>query len=126
MSIKRIASVLRLPSTQAYSLKALFMSQLAHFSHFIWLSYRSIPIMLAANAKCEAIVLRCPIVLLSLRIKVKWDLNNFVRRLSTSVVELSEFGMKKGYGEEQLGKTARVCAEYITAQAGNLVDFGDV
>ena len=58
--------------------------------------------------------------------KVKWDLENLVYRLSTSVLDLSEFGKTKKYCEGLLGKTACVYAEDITLQAGKLVDFGDV
>ena len=50
----------------------------------------------------------------------------FFCRFSRCVVDLSEFGETKKYGEGLLGKTACVCAEDITLQAGTLASFGNV
>ena len=46
--------------------------------------------------------------------------------LSTSVVDLSEFGAENKHGDSLLGITSCVCAEDMKVHTGKLVDFDDV
>ena len=106
MSIKEMSSVLRPPSTQTYSLKVL-----VSWDHFLHLSMAILPVYLdwahrvnETRSSCIVQPKRSAFVAR----KVRWDLKNYVCCLSTTMVDLSEFGKKKKYGEEFLRKTACV------------------
>ena len=58
--------------------------------------------------------------------KVKWGQEASICRLSTSVVDLSQFGSERKHGNSVLGMTAWVWAEGMKIQSGKLVSFGDV
>ena len=120
-----VGPIFGLPSTQAYSLKALVVCHLCS-SHLQWLSCPWILTRLAASARSEAIVLRCPSVPLLLRIRSS-GIYTILSVASRWVWSIWVSSARRGSTEKGLlGKTAWACAEDITLQTGKLVDYGDM